>query len=85
MDAAAQEAGVSGSGTFFRAIAPGVVDTPMQEAIRSRGPEQFPMVQRFRDLHASGGLASPEGAAAKLLSLAVQGEEAYLRLDVRTA
>lgn len=85
MDAAAQEAGVSGSGTFFRAIAPGVVDTPMQEVIRSRGPEQFPMVQRFRDLYSTGGLSSPAQAAAKVLSLAAQGEEGYLRLDVRTA
>lgn len=49
------------------AVAPGVVDTAMQRHIReSTG---FPRAERFRDLHASGGLADPADAARGIWSL----------------
>ena len=41
----------------------GVVDTPMQEAIRDVDIAQFPAVERFRDLHEDGELVEPEVAA----------------------
>lgn len=48
-------------------VAPGVVDTAMQQQLReSTG---FPRADRFRDLHASGSLTTPEDAARGIWSL----------------
>lgn len=44
-------------------LAPGIVDTAMQGEIRSRTPEQFAEVERFKTLHAEGQLRSPESVA----------------------
>lgn len=44
-------------------VRPGVVDTPMQAQIRDQDSEQFPDVERFRELKRTGGLASPETVA----------------------
>jgi benzil reductase ((S)-benzoin forming) len=48
------------------AIAPGVVATGMQEAIRATDEADFPNVERFRSLHAEGQLADPDDVAARL-------------------
>jgi benzil reductase ((S)-benzoin forming) len=48
-------------------IAPGVVDTPMQQVIRDTDPEDFTHLGRFIELKNSGQLVSPDDAAAKLL------------------
>ena len=48
-------------------VAPGVVDTAMQRQLRSS--ETFPKAGRFRELHASGSLTSPEDAARGIWSL----------------
>lgn len=48
------------------AIAPGVIDTGMQKTIRSSGEEDFPQIQKFRELHSSGSLSSPEDTAAAI-------------------
>lgn len=48
------------------AVAPGVVATDMQVAIRATDAADFPNVDRFRDLHASGELADPDDVAARL-------------------
>lgn len=53
-------------GAKVLAIAPGVVATPMQAEIRATSPEDFPGVQRFRDLHAAGQLADPDETARNL-------------------
>lgn len=50
-------------------VAPGVVATPMQERIRAADPTDFPDVDRFVDLHASGRLADPTEVARRLWSL----------------
>lgn len=42
------------------ALRPGVVDTPMQALIRGQSEQDFPPVQRFRQLHAHGQLSDPE-------------------------
>lgn len=45
------------------AVAPGVVATAMQQAIRATAEHDFPTVERFRQLHAAGELTDPEDAA----------------------
>jgi benzil reductase ((S)-benzoin forming) len=51
-------------------VAPGVVDTAMQEAILACGPERFPEVARFRELRRTGRYNSPQFVAEKILALA---------------
>lgn len=51
-------------------IAPGVVDTGMQEDIREASEEQSQVVQRFRDLKANNELLSPRESAAAFLKIA---------------
>jgi NAD(P)-dependent dehydrogenase (short-subunit alcohol dehydrogenase family) len=48
-------------------LAPGVVDTAMQAAIRSTGAAQFPPVERFRRMKKQGMLASPDETARLIL------------------
>lgn len=65
-------------------VAPGVVDTEMQQEIRSASEADFPQVSRFVELYASGELQSPEATATQLLDLLqrnafTQGEIADLR------
>jgi benzil reductase ((S)-benzoin forming) len=49
------------------AVAPGVVDTPMQEEIRESA--DFPMAPRFRELNANGALTDPADAARGIWSM----------------
>lgn len=51
------------------AVAPGVVETGMQEMIRDTDPLHFPRVERFRDLASSGQLRDPDEVASDLWSL----------------
>jgi NAD(P)-dependent dehydrogenase (short-subunit alcohol dehydrogenase family) len=51
------------------AVAPGVVETPMQAGIRGMSEEAFPDVERFRALQREGALRRPEEAARDLWSL----------------
>ena len=46
---------------------PGVVDTEMQVAARSRPLEEFPGAEHFRRLHAEGKLVAPELPAADIV------------------
>ena len=48
------------------AIRPGVVDTPMQARIRRSSVKQFPKVKKYRELAATGLLASPGAVAEKI-------------------
>ncbi|MEM6265534.1 MAG: SDR family NAD(P)-dependent oxidoreductase [Bacteroidota bacterium] len=64
-------------------VAPGVVDTMMQQFIRSHPEEILPGVKRFKDLKASGNLWSTEKVAsglAMLLSAPGYGKEVILDL-----
>jgi NAD(P)-dependent dehydrogenase (short-subunit alcohol dehydrogenase family) len=58
------------SGLRAYSVAPGVVDTAMQQLIRAATPEQFPQVERFKDLKRNDGFNSPEFVAEHLLSVA---------------
>ncbi len=48
---------------------PHVMDTRMQEEIRSSAESDFPLVERFRAFHAEGQLAPPERVAHHLYDL----------------
>ena len=65
------------------AIAPGVVDTPMQAAIRATDPEDFPRVERFHDLHEHGELRDPDDVARQLWAVIEDGVTPGAVLDLR--
>lgn len=50
-------------------VAPGIIDTGMQETIRNSGAEDFPQLEHFRDYKRSGKLSSPDETAAGLIAL----------------
>lgn len=52
---------------IVKSIAPGVVDTPMQEEIRKSKPRDFPTVENFRKLKENQELSSPDEVARKLI------------------
>jgi NAD(P)-dependent dehydrogenase (short-subunit alcohol dehydrogenase family) len=52
------------------AVAPGVIDTAMQELIRGCTAEQFPQVERFRQMKADDSFSSVEHVAREMLALA---------------
>lgn len=57
------------NGCRIIAVAPGVVDTPMQTEIRATDETAFPSVGRFHTLHRTGALKTPAEAAAGIWSL----------------
>ncbi|GAB2549172.1 SDR family NAD(P)-dependent oxidoreductase [Rufibacter soli] len=58
-----------GTGVKVFSLAPGIIDTEMQEQIREADVDQFSSVQQFRDYKTKGELASPEAAAKKVVQL----------------
>ncbi len=54
---------------FAFAVAPGVVDTEMQEQIRNSSTNDFSRIQTFIDYKKSGNLAQPDLVAEKYLSI----------------
>jgi len=48
-------------------MAPGIMDTPMQETIRAASKADFPSLDRFLNLHQQKQLSTPEDVARKLL------------------
>ena len=66
------------------AIAPGIVDTGMQEDIRSSDVNSFPALPNFIGYHENGELSNPDDVAEKLLPYCLGNEgENGQRLDVR--
>ena len=61
-------------GTTVVSIAPGVVDTGMQELIRDTDARDFPQVERFRALHAEGALLAPAAVAREMWAVLDDGE-----------
>lgn len=50
-------------------IAPGVVDTPMQDHVRRVPKDIFPQAERFHQYKTKGMLENPEGVAKKIVEL----------------
>jgi benzil reductase ((S)-benzoin forming) len=65
------------------AVAPGVVDTPMQSEVREADPQQFPSLQRFIDLHENGLLVPPDEVASWIWKLVEDGKENGSIVDLR--
>ncbi|KMJ91854.1 short-chain dehydrogenase [Achromobacter xylosoxidans] len=61
-----QEQGEGGARVV--SLAPGIVDTDMQAAIRSSDPKSFPALAKFQDFHATGKLSSPANVASRILA-----------------
>lgn len=57
-------------GLRAHAVAPGVIDTAMQELIRSTSPDKFPMVDKFLAMKENDTFSSPEHVAREMLALA---------------
>lgn len=49
-------------------VAPGIIDTGMQETIRASGEERFPLLEQFIEYKEQGLLSSAEHTAEKLIS-----------------
>lgn len=61
-----QEQGEGGARVV--SLAPGIVDTDMQAAIRASDPKSFPALAKFQDFHASGKLSAPANVASRILA-----------------
>lgn len=72
-------------GVVVVAIAPGVIDTAMQEQIRAVSPDDFPEVDRFQRLHAEGDLVEPDEAARRFWEVVEAGLEPGSVNDLRRA
>ena len=66
----ARELELSGDNTTrIFSVAPGVVDTPMQQKIRETNPDSFSTIDHFLELHASNQLVDPKVIAQKYLRI----------------
>jgi NAD(P)-dependent dehydrogenase (short-subunit alcohol dehydrogenase family) len=66
-------------------VAPGVIDTDMQAALRATSTEDFPQRPRFDTLKREGGLASPSDTARRLIAYVLSpGFGAETLSDLRT-
>ncbi len=66
------------------AVAPGVIDTDMQTLIRSQRAEDFPSVERFRQMKRDEAFSTTEHVARELLRLAFGNDQASeVRVDLR--
>lgn len=64
-------------------VAPGVIDTGMQEQIRSASEEQFSAVANFKQMKSEGVLFSPLEAATRLVSLLKENYSGETKFDLR--
>lgn len=65
------------------AVAPGVVDTAMQQRIRETADEAMPNAPRFRELHATRALREPREVAREIWALLARDVENGAVLDLR--
>ncbi len=76
-------------GLRAHAVAPGIVDTAMQERIRASSPEVFPEVERFRKLQEDRAFNSMEFVVDHLLALAfdpaARTREVLVRLPMESS
>lgn len=71
---AALEAEQRATGVEVVSLAPGVIDTPMQEVVRGATAEDFAEVERFRQMKAEGVLRPAADVAADILRLEAEGK-----------
>jgi NAD(P)-dependent dehydrogenase (short-subunit alcohol dehydrogenase family) len=72
-----------GRGRRLLAIAPGVVETAMQERIRATDEHDFPDVGRFRRLHEEGKLLDPLDSAERVWAVVGSDVESGAVVDTR--
>jgi len=71
-------------GLRIASVAPGVIDTGMQDQIRAVEADRFPSVERFRRLKSDGHLQTPEASAARLVGyLLGEGYGSEAVMDIR--
>ncbi|MDN3670003.1 SDR family NAD(P)-dependent oxidoreductase [Echinicola jeungdonensis] len=66
---AQEESELHDYGIQYYALSPGVIDTPMQEEIRSSQKDDFSNVEKFKALKANAELSTPKNTAQKVLHL----------------
>ncbi|QFG01055.1 SDR family NAD(P)-dependent oxidoreductase [Psychrobacillus glaciei] len=70
------------NGVRLVSIAPGIIDTSMQQTIRQSSTSAFPSVERFKEYKASGQLSNAKDVAKKLIGF-IESEQFY-KVDVLT-
>ncbi len=70
-------------GVRVLAVAPGTVDTGMQQQLRDTSEERFPQRQRFLTLYEEGKLSDPDAVAARIWGLLGQGLDNGSVVDLR--
>lgn len=70
----ALEEALKPNGAKVCALAPGVIDTSMQEQLRAAGSDAFPDQSSFVNLKTSGSLASPDEAAQRVLAVLIRAD-----------
>ncbi|WP_139919982.1 SDR family NAD(P)-dependent oxidoreductase [Hymenobacter sp. DG01] len=82
---AQKEQDLRGSGIRIRSLSPGILDTAMQEHIRTADEHSFSEAVRFAGFHQEGRLAQPEEVAEKIIGWlrhpASADEKVVLRID----
>jgi NAD(P)-dependent dehydrogenase (short-subunit alcohol dehydrogenase family) len=81
-DVGAEQA-LRGGGVQVLSIAPGTVDTGMQEQLRATSEDDFPSRRKFVDLHAGGKLADPDEVARDMWSVLDRGFDNGSVIDLR--
>jgi benzil reductase ((S)-benzoin forming) len=71
----AEEQKITGGDFKIFSVAPGIVDTKMQETLRSTSKEDFSRVKDFIDYKKKGNLASPEDVASVYIEIIDNAEE----------
>ena len=70
-------------GVQVLAVAPGTVDTEMQTQLRATTPDEFPLRQKFIDLHREGKLSDPRDVARRIWQLLDEPYDNGSVLDLR--
>ncbi len=70
----ALEEAIKANGARVCSLAPGVIDTAMQEQLRAASSAAFPDQASFLGLKTSGSLASPEEAAQRVLAYLMRAD-----------
>lgn len=66
---AEEESRLKQLGIKYYALSPGIIDTPMQEEIRSASQENFSSIETFRSYKSGNQLSTPEEVAVKVIYL----------------